>query len=79
MSERWVDVDDGLLAAAQKELGTVGVTDTVRLALGQVVAGAARRRQVAWLRQGGLEEMADPRQRSAVWRRPDELIVNPDP
>jgi Arc/MetJ family transcription regulator len=68
MSERWVDVDDGLLAAAQKELNTVGVTDTVRLALRQVVAGAARRRQVAWLRQGGLEEMADPRQRSAVWR-----------
>lgn len=68
MTKRLIDLDDDLLAAAQKELNTSGVTDTVRLALQHAVALSARGRQVAWLREGGLELMADAHQRDDVWR-----------
>lgn len=68
MTKRLIDLDDGLLAAAQKELNTSGVTDTVRLALEQVAARPARAGQVAWLRDGGLQVMARADQRDAVWR-----------
>jgi Arc/MetJ family transcription regulator len=33
LTKRLIDLDDDLLAAAQKELNATGVTDTVRLAL----------------------------------------------
>ena len=60
MTKRLIDLDDDLLAAAQKELKTSGVSDTVRLALQQAAAASARARQVAWLKAGGLGEMAIP-------------------
>jgi Arc/MetJ family transcription regulator len=60
MPKRLIDLDDDLLAAAQRELRTKGVSDTVRLALQQAVATSARARQIEWLEQGGLESMADP-------------------
>ena len=63
-----IDLDDELLAAAQRELNTTGVSDTVRAALRQAANAAARARQVSWLREGGLAEMADPAQRADVWR-----------
>jgi Arc/MetJ family transcription regulator len=68
VTKRLIDLDDDLLAAAQKELNTSGVTDTVRLALQQAAALSARARQVAWLRDGGLEQMARADQRDDVWR-----------
>lgn len=68
MTKRLIDLDDDLLAAAQKELKTTGVSDTVRAALHQAAAQAARARQVAWLESGGLSEMAAPEQRGDVWR-----------
>ena len=68
MTKRLIDLDDELLALAQRELNTTGVSDTVRAALRQAASAAARARQVTWLREGGLEAMADPRQRAAVWR-----------
>jgi Arc/MetJ family transcription regulator len=68
MTKRLIDLDDDLLAAAQKELNTSGVSDTVRLALQHAAALSARRRQVAWLQEGGLEDMADAEQRDDVWR-----------
>lgn len=68
MTKRLIELDDGLLAAAQRALGTTGVSDTVRLALQCAAAQSARSRQVAWLQQGGLEEMSDPDRRSDVWR-----------
>lgn len=68
MTKRLIDLDDDLLAAAQKELNTSGVTDTVRLALQQAAALSARGRQVAWLRGGGLAGMASADQRDDVWR-----------
>lgn len=68
MTKRLIELDDELLAAAQKELNTSGVSDTVRLALQQAAALSARARQVEWLRGGGLEDMASADQRDAVWR-----------
>jgi hypothetical protein len=44
------------------------VSDTVRIALQQAAASSARARQIAWLKAGGLGEMADPDQRGDVWR-----------
>lgn len=68
MTKRLIDLDDELLARAQRELQTRGISDTVRAALQQAANAAARARQVAWLRQGGLEAMADPAQRADVWQ-----------
>jgi Arc/MetJ family transcription regulator len=68
VTKRLIDLDDELLALAQRELNTTGVSDTVRAALRQAASSAARARQVAWLREGGLEGMADPSKRADVWR-----------
>lgn len=68
MTKRLIDLDDELLARAQRELNTNGVSDTVRAALRQAASAAARARQVAWLREGGLERVADPENRADVWR-----------
>jgi Arc/MetJ family transcription regulator len=68
MTKRLIDLDDELLALAQRELNTTGVSDTVRAALRQAANAAARARQVTWLREGGLEAIADPAQRADVWR-----------
>jgi Arc/MetJ family transcription regulator len=68
MTKRLIDLDDELLADAQRELNTTGVSDTVRTALQQAAARSARARQVAWLHEGGLAAMADPARRSEVWR-----------
>lgn len=68
MTKRLIDLDDDLLARAQRELGTTGVSDTVRLALEQTAAAAARARQVEWLAAGGVAELATAEARAAVWR-----------
>lgn len=68
MTKRLIDLDDELLAAAQGELGTTGVSDTVRIALQQAAAPPARMRQIKWLEQGGLEGMANAEERGEVWR-----------
>jgi Arc/MetJ family transcription regulator len=68
MTKRLIDLDDDLLAAAQKELKTSGVSDTVRIALQQAAAASARARQIAWLKSGGMREMTDPGKRGDAWR-----------
>ncbi len=68
MTKRLIDLDDELLADAQRELNTAGVSDTVRTALQQAAARSARARQVTWLQEGGLAAMADPARRDEVWR-----------
>ena len=68
MPKRLIDLDDELLAAAQRELRTTGVSDTVRIALQQAAAISARARQIDWLECGGLEGMANPDERGDVWR-----------
>jgi len=68
VTKRLIDLDDDLLAEAQRELHTAGVSDTVRAALRQAAAAGARARQLAWLTDGGLAELADPDERAKVWR-----------
>lgn len=68
MTKRLIDLDDELLAAAQRELNTTGVSDTVRAALQLAAARSARARQMRWLTDGGLAVMADPALRGDVWR-----------
>lgn len=68
VTKRLIDIDDDLLDSAARELGTSGVSDTVRTALAQAAAAAARARQVEWLSEGGLAELAHSEQRAAVWR-----------
>ena len=66
MTKHLIELDDDLLAAAQTELNTTGVSDTVRTALRQAVAKSARAREVEWLRAGGLTELSDPDSRGEV-------------
>jgi Arc/MetJ family transcription regulator len=68
MTKRLIDIDDELLDRARESLGTEGITDTVRGALREAIAVAARRRHVLWLEKGGMSEMADKEHREAVWR-----------
>lgn len=68
MPKRLIDLDDDLLEAAQRELGTTGVSATVRAALQHAAAASARARQVEWLTSGDLGEMADSERRGQVWR-----------
>ena len=68
MTKRLIDLDDDLLEAAQLELHTNGVSDTVRAALRHAAAAAARARQVDWLTEGGLAELTDSEARAGVWR-----------
>ncbi|MGV9710993.1 DUF2191 domain-containing protein [Gordonia sp. NPDC003424] len=68
MTKRLIDLDDDLLAAARAELRTTGVSDTVRAALRHTVTSSARTRQIAWLREGGLEGMSSSENRGDVWR-----------
>lgn len=68
MTKRLIDLDDDLLVAAQRELNTTGVSDTVRAALRYAAARSARVGQLEWLKEGGLEGMADPARRGDVWR-----------
>jgi Arc/MetJ family transcription regulator len=68
VTKRLIDLDDELLEAAQRELQTSGVSDTVRTALKHAAGAAARARQVDWLTNGGLADLAQAEQRAAVWR-----------
>ena len=68
VTKRLIDLDDELLAAAQRELGTAGISDTVRAALTQAAARSARARQIEWLQGGGMADLADPARRDDVWR-----------
>lgn len=68
MTKRLIELDDALLADAQRALKTTGVSDTVRAALRQASAAASRARQVRWLEEGGLGELSETEQRADVWR-----------
>lgn len=68
VTKRLIELDDELLTAAQRELHTSGVSDTVRAALRHAAAAAARARQVDWLTGGGMAELAEPEARADVWR-----------
>jgi Arc/MetJ family transcription regulator len=67
MTKRLIDLDDELVEAARRALGTGTLAETVRTALREAAARRARSRQIDWLSQGGLAEMTDPDQRETVW------------
>lgn len=62
-----IDLDD-LLAHAQHELHTAGVSGTVRAAPRHAPGAAARASQLEWLAEGGTSELADAEARAGVWR-----------
>lgn len=68
MTKRLIELDDDLLAAAQFEMGTTGVSDTVRAALRHAAATSARAREIQWLTSGGMEQMTEKDARDEVWR-----------
>lgn len=48
MTKHLIDIDDDLLAAAQREFNTTRVSDTVQRALELVIAAAVRARHIGW-------------------------------
>ncbi len=68
MTKRLVDIDDSDLQEAQEALATTTMKDTVRLALREVTAAAARRREVERLISGSLSPLADKDSRRDLWR-----------
>ena len=63
-----IDVDDVRLAEAERVLGTKTKKDTVNAALAEVIALAARRRDLERLTAHGLPDLADPAASAAAWR-----------
>ena len=60
MTKRSIDLHDELLALAQRELSTTGVSDTVRAASRQAANGATPGPAGDMAPQGGLEALAYP-------------------
>jgi Arc/MetJ family transcription regulator len=69
MTKTLIDVDDATLHQAQHELGTATKRDTVNEALAQVVALAARRRDIERLRADSLPDLRDADTMSQAWQR----------
>ena len=67
--KRLIDLDDDLLAEAQRVLGTSGISETVRASLHDTAARRTNARQIEWLRAGGMESLAHAGERAAVWHR----------
>lgn len=68
MTKTLIDTDDARLAEAARVLGTKTKKDTVNAALAEVIALAARRRDLARLTANGLPDLADPSVAAAAWR-----------
>jgi Arc/MetJ family transcription regulator len=64
-----IDVDDDSLAAAKEVLNTTTKKDTVNAALVEVVALAARRRDLARWQSNDLGDLGDPSVMSSSWQR----------
>lgn len=69
MTKRLIDIDDAVLKAAQDALGVATIKETVALALNEVVAAVARRREVEWLESGAMSELADAEARDRLWQQ----------
>lgn len=63
-----VDIDDELLDAARAALGTTTKVETVNRALAEVVALAARRRDLERLCSGGLPDLGNDALYDAAWQ-----------
>ena len=64
-----IDVDEDRLTAAQQVLQTTTKKDTVNRALAEVVAVAARRRDLARLRSEEGADLGDVEIMTSAWRR----------
>ncbi len=69
MTKTLIDIDDRQLERAQRSLGTATKRDTVNEALAQVVALAARRRDLARFHADLLPDLRDPDVTSGAWLR----------
>jgi Arc/MetJ family transcription regulator len=69
MSKTLIDIDEQYLAAAQEALHTGTKKDTVNAALREVVALAARRRDLQRLTSGGLSDLEDDNVMREAWRQ----------
>ena len=64
-----IDLDEECLAAAKEALQTTTKKDTVNRALAEVVAIAARRRDLARLRSEEAADLGDTAIMTSAWRR----------
>jgi Arc/MetJ family transcription regulator len=64
-----IDINEDDLAAAQQVLRTQTKKDTVNAALREVIALAARRRDVRRLTSGALSDLADDDVMRTAWQR----------
>jgi Arc/MetJ family transcription regulator len=69
MTKTLIDLDDATMRDAQRELGTTTKRDTVNEALAQVVALAARRRDIERLRADSFPDLRDADTMSRAWQR----------
>lgn len=69
MAKTLIDVDEQYLAAAQAALHTETKKDTVNAALREVIALAARRRDLQRLRSGSLADLEDDDVMRGAWRQ----------
>ena len=69
MAQTLIEIDDEYLAAAQQALGTATKKDAVNAALREVIALAARRRDLQRLTSGGLPDLDDQGVMPAAWQR----------
>jgi Arc/MetJ family transcription regulator len=69
MAKTLIEIDEQYLAAAQRELGTTTKKDTVNAALREVVALAARRRDLQRLTSRSLPDLEDENVMRAAWQR----------
>jgi Arc/MetJ family transcription regulator len=67
VTKRLIEVDDEKLDRVRAVLGTGTLRSTVDAALDEVLALAARRRELLAERHPDESELADPDQRRAAW------------
>ncbi len=67
MTKRLVDIDDDMLEAVQRLLGTSTLKATIAGALEEVLALDRRRRALFAEHGVGVDDLADPDQRHAAW------------
>jgi Arc/MetJ family transcription regulator len=63
-----IDLDEGLLDAAQAALGTRTKKETVNRALAEAVASAARKREIERLDGGAYADLGDGAVTEQAWR-----------
>jgi Arc/MetJ family transcription regulator len=69
MAKTLIDINEEYLDAAQQALGTATKKDTVNAALREVMALAARRRDLERLTSGSLDDLENEEVMRAAWQR----------